>query len=662
MPLKISDVTVILFLLVTRTLWGQPPLPDRDYYKTEHQFIEKLQPYLSKAPTENQQKYDVISYRLDLDLYPDQQFLQGSVTINGRSLISGLQQIEIDLYGNLTVSTVDQQGNPVNFQHEKDLLTIDLASSAGVQDHFTLTIHYQGNPQESKYRSFGWSTHGTDQPVIWTLSEPYGSPAWWPCKDDPNDKADSVFINVSVPKDLTVASNGLLSAVTTIEDRSIYHWVTRYPISTYLVSLAISNYEVFSDWYTDEDSGPMEVRFYVYPEHLEKAKVDLPITVSMLKFFADTFGEYPFIKEKYGMAVFPWGGGMEHQTITSYGAGLIQGNHRYDYINAHELAHQWFGDAITLRHWSHIWLNEGFASYAEALWFESQYGKSYYHSYINSLDAVPLTGPLFVSDSLNEQALFSRTVYDKGSFTLHMLRGVLGDSVFFNCMSQYANDPRFAYGNATTENFQTVCEEISGLRLDWFFKQWVYRGDRPVYDILWSSAGSGPYTTVIQVRQQNTTPFKMPVQIRLQNADQQVDFTIWDSLDFQQFECQTVFKPVALLFDPDNWILKNTSLKQSAEDLRGLPEKFTVSQNFPNPFNPETRIPFSLPKESIVSLEIYNLLGELVYQESRLYPAGQYTFLWGGETNEGKMVSAGIYFYTLSIPNASASGRMILLR
>jgi len=662
MPLKISQSMILLFLLVTRTLWGQPPLPDRDYYKKEHQFIGKMRSYISKVPTENQRKYDVISYRLEIDLYPDQQFLQGSVTLKGRSLINGLQHIEIDLYNNLTVSSVDQEGNPLNFQHDKDMLDIDLVSPLTVQDHFSLTIHYQGNPQESTYRSFGWSIHNTDKPVIWTLSEPYGSPAWWPCKDDPGDKADSVFINVGVPAGLIVASNGLLSSVTTSENRSTYHWVTRYPISTYLVSLAVSNYEVFSDWYKDTDSDPMEVRFYVYPEHLEKAKVDLPVTVSMLKFFSETFGEYPFIREKYGMAVFPWGGGMEHQTITSYGASLIQGNHRYDYINAHELAHQWFGDAITMRHWSHIWLNEGFASYAEALWFESQYGNSYYHSYINSLDAVPLTGPLFVSDSLNDQALFSRTVYDKGSFTLHMLRGVLGDSIFFRCLSQYANDPRFVYGNATTENFQTVCEEISGMKLGWFFEQWVYRGDRPVYDILWSSAGNGPYTSVIQVVQQNATPYKMPVQIRLESADQQFDVTVWDSLDAQQFEFQTVFKPLALLFDPDNWILKSTSIKQSAEDLRGTPKTFSVSQNFPNPFNPETRIPFSLPQESSVDFEIYNILGESVYLESRVFPAGYHTFLWRGETNEGKSVSAGIYFYKLSTTNAAASGRMILLR
>jgi len=471
-----------------------------------------------------------------------------------------------------------------------------------------------------------------------------------------------VTLNIDVPQGLIVASNGILTSVTRSEGRSTYHWVTRYPIATYLVSLAISNYEIFSDWYHSRNSGSMEVRFYVYPEHLEKAKIDLNNTVSMIEFFADIFGEYPFIEEKYGLAIFPWNGGMEHQTITSYGAALIQGNHRYDYINAHELAHQWFGDAITMRHWSHIWLNEGFASYAEALWFESQYGKNYYHDYINNLDVIPLAGPLFVSDSLNEQALFSRTVYDKGAFTLHMLRAVLGDSVFFRCLKTYATHPRFAYGTATTENFQSVCEEIAGISLNWFFNQWVYRGDRPLYDVLWSISGDGPFTTVIQVTQENPVPFKMPVQIRLQATDQEFSGILWDSLDVQKFVFETEFKPTALLFDPDNWILKKASVKQVSDDLRSTPGLFTLSQNYPNPFNIETHIPFNLPEDAPVGLEIINVLGEVVFKESRPYGAGYHNYLWRGETNDRNNLPSGVYFYRLTIPSGTLTRRMILLK
>jgi len=366
----------------------------------------------------------------------------------------------------------------------------------------------------------------------------------------------------------------------------------------------------------------MEVAFYVYSEHLDRAQKDLSITVNMLEFFSSIFGEYPFIREKYGMAIFPWSGGMEHQTITSYGSNLIRGNNHYDYINAHELAHQWFGDAITMRFWSHIWLNEGFASYAEALWFEHLYGNKFYHQYINAFDRTPLEGPLFVADSLSERALFSRTVYDKGAFTLHMLRGVLGDSTFFRCLKEYAQKSRFVYDNATTEDFQLLCEKISGTDLDWFFEQWVYRGDRPEYSAQWSVSSNGPYTTTLNISQQNPEPYKMPLRIKIKGNASDSLFTIWNEEDFQQYTFLTDDEPFNLTIDPENWVLKNLSLKKAENDLRAKPFSFKMEQNYPNPFNPETTIPFTLPEDASIILEIYNILGEKVYTQTKEFAAG----------------------------------------
>jgi len=568
----------------------------------------------------------------------------------------------LDLYHNLRVDSVVNADSRLIFTHSNNLIRIILPAPLDINQEFITKIYYHGNPQESNYRSFGWSTHGINTPIIWTLSEPYGSPAWWPCKDDPKDKANQVNLNISVPSDLIVASNGILSGVSVSGQRTTYHWETAYPISTYLVSLAISNYEQFSDWYTFSSGDSMEVAFYVYPEHLELAKKDLSVTVNMLEFYSSIFGEYPFIKEKYGMAIFPWNGGMEHQTITSYGSNLIQGNHRYDYINAHELAHQWFGDAITMRYWSHIWLNEGFASYAEALWFENLYGKEFYHQYIDAFDKYPLEGPLFIADSLNEGALFSRTVYDKGAFTLHMLRGVLGDSTFFHCLKEYAQKSRFVYMTATTEDFQMLCEEISGMELGWFFEQWVYRGDRPDYSAQWSVTGSGPYTTTLNIAQKNSHPFKMPLQIKFEGSTADTVFTIWNEDVFHQYSFITYEEPNNLVIDPENWILKTVSIKKSVDDLRDPPLSFKVEQNFPNPFNPETSIPFSLPEDAKINLEIFNILGEKIYNQSQEFMAGYHTILWRGESNQGNRVPTGIYIYRLSTPSASHTRRMILLR
>jgi aminopeptidase N len=328
--------------------------------------------------------------------------------------------------------------------------------------------------------------------MIWTLSQPYGAPAWWPCKDIPDDKADSVFLNITVSNNLVVASNGLLMGITPQSgSRHTYHWEHHYPISTYLVSLAITDYAEFSNWYVSASGDSMELTYYVYPEQLAEAQEDFSVTPDMVAAFAVLFGEYPFINEKYGMASFPWGGAMEHQTMTSYGAGLITGTHQFDWLNAHELAHMWFGDCITMKYWSHIWMNEGFASYAEALWAESRGGWPAYHNYLLSQDPGFFQGSLWVEDSLNVGALFSGTVYDKGSWTLHMLRGVLGDAVFFDALHTYATDPDFYYGNARTEDFQAVCEAVSGTNLDWFFQEWVYRAGRPNYIYSWEASGGG---------------------------------------------------------------------------------------------------------------------------------------------------------------------------
>jgi len=608
----------------------------------------------TKSPTPNQSLFDITSYQLNLDLYPDQYLLKGAVVIHGKSLTNDLDHIEIDFYHVLSVDSIFQEGSTVPFDHQNNLISISLHNTINNDETFSVTIYYHGDPEEKIYGSFGWDSHSSlNTPIIWTLSEPYGSPVWWPCKDDPKDKADSVYINVTVPLDLIVASNGILSDISTNEDRHTYHWKTHYPISTYLVSLAISNYVQFSDWYAYSDTDSMEVTYYVYPEHVNAAMEDFSITVDMLEFYASIFGEYPFIQEKYGMAIFPWSGGMEHQTITSYGYGLVWGNHHFDFINAHELAHQWFGDCITMRHWSHIWLNEGFASYAEALWFEHVNGKEYYHTYVNQWDQIPLNAPLFVTDSLNESALFSRTVYDKGAFVLHMLRGVLGDTLFFKSLKAYVSDPHLAYKSAVTEDFQRVCEEVSGITLDDFFQQWVYGSGRPNYKAIWWTTNKGSWETTLEITQINTSLFKMPLQIVLSGPSFKTSYTVWDSMFTQRFQFITNEKPDKLEIDPDNWVLKSLKIET---------QEFSVSQNYPNPFYHETHIDVMLLEDGKVILEIFNTLGEKVYEETSYLTSGIKTFIWRGETNQKTEISSGIYFYRLRAGSTSITKKMILLK
>ena len=573
-------------------------------YPHVHQFIQQMEKmrfettreYFSGAPTANQAQYDVTSYTLNLKLYPDIQHLAGAVAIQGKSLVNGLSEVELNFTNALTVDSVREGNTLLPFTHNNELLSVTLPTPLNQNENFTIQVFYGGNPAVSGYSSWGWNEHA-GQPIIWTLSEPYGARGWWPCKDHPKDKADSVFLNITVPDTLVVASNGILTGTATPDTGWItFSWETHYPISTYLVSLAISNYKQFQDVYVNSTNDSMEVNFFVYPEHFAAAQIDFNNTVDMISYFASVFGEYPFLNEKYGIAIFPWGGGMEHQTITSIGDMLITGNHYYDLLFAHELAHQWFGDAITLRSWQHLWLNEGFASYAEALWTEHLFGFSGYQNYMQSQDPGVFQGSVFVYDTTAN--MFTNTVYNKGAWVLHMLRGMLGDSLFFTTLRTYMTN--FAYSTATTEDFRDVCETVSGWDLDWFFDEWVYGSGRPNYVYNWTVSGSSaPYTTTLNLIQNNPTPFKMPLQIQLIGSNLDTLITVWDSLTTQQFQFTTDQAPTMVLIDPNNWVLKHliegdlhtiSGMVIDAADSSGLSGAVVYWEG---PYDPTTGMPLN---------------------------------------------------------------------
>ncbi|MEO8210150.1 MAG: M1 family metallopeptidase, partial [bacterium] len=411
-----------------------------------------------------QNLYDVQNYKLKLSFDIPKKYIFGNLEMTALNLSDTLNKIYLNFSSNMKANTVKLNDEVISFKQEKDYIVIDSKYKTIASNNFIVEIDYEGSPKNEGFDSFGFKTFD-DEPAIYTLSEPNYAATWWPCKDLTTDKTTFEMI-ITIPPQLTAVSNGSLLEV---KDESngdkTFYWKESYPITTYLVSIAIGKYDKWSDTYSSIDSSKqMPVDYYSYPTYTDRAKVDWKNTVSMIEYFSKTFGEYPFINEKYGMAMFGWiSGAMEHQTISSMGYTLVNGSGKYEDIVVHELVHQWFGDAISPKTWKDIWLNEGFATYGEALWEEHTNGKEAYRIFMKKNDYGSFQGTVYNPEGF----IFGPTVYNKGAWCLHMLRGLVGDTVFFNIIKTYYD--RFKYKTADTYDFKKVCEEVSGTDLTYFF-------------------------------------------------------------------------------------------------------------------------------------------------------------------------------------------------
>jgi hypothetical protein len=504
--------------------------------------------------TANQNDYDVKYYLLDLTPDPATSLLEGQVEIIGEVIGQTLDRVELNFWDGMSITDLHHSGDPANqlqYSRGNDILSVNLKREYTQGEQFRITVVYNGRPGDSYYQSFNFYTYN-GQPMIWTMSSVFRARGWWPCKDIPSDKPDSMDIKVTVPENLIAVSNGSLVETTTVGNLKTYWWHEKYPIATYLVSLAIHPYEVHIDNYMyDSGTKSMEVQFYGFPGNYDANLRINHLVDDMLGCFAEKFGEYPFVDEKYAQVDFLWGGGMEHQTCTSYGAWT-------EALFAHEIAHQWWGDMITCDSFHHIWLNEGFASYSEALWFEYAYPPYTASEYQMMYQLYLGSGTVFVEDPETEEIFDSNLSYVKGSWVLHMLRHVVGDTIFFDILKTYNDSPEYKYATATTENFQYICEQISGMNLNKFFQQWIYEEYFPQYSYSWSWEQNGSdYDITLEIRQEQTNHiFWMPVDVTVTTGSGERTFVAWDSLATQSFSFTVSSEPTNLVLDKDNWVLK----------------------------------------------------------------------------------------------------------
>ncbi|QMW03513.1 M1 family aminopeptidase [Spirosoma foliorum] len=609
---------------------------------------------------------DVTYYGLDLHLTTTPANLRGAATITLKSTVATLNSFFLDLNSTtattgegLRVDSVKMGNQKLTFQHAQNKLTITPSQPLATGQALTITVFYQGVPNSSAQGSFKFDKHETtSDPVIWSLSEPYGAPDWFPCRDTPADKADSSSVRITAPAQFVSVSNGkLVSTTSNADGTKTYFWKNSYPIAQYLISIAVSNYAQYDTPFT-YGSQTMPVTHYIYPENLASVQNNLALTPSMLQLFTNRFGPYPFLREKYGHAQFAYGnGGMEHQTITSMEIRSL-----IPTVIAHELAHQWFGDKITCRDWQNIWLNEGFASYGEAVYTESVGGQAGYQSYMNTfMSAARLaTGSIYVQDISNVNNIFNTNrTYAKGAVVLHMLRGIVGDSTFYRTLRTYAATPALAYNTAVTEDFQAVAQQVSGKDLAYFFKQWIYGEGYPTYKATITGGGKSVTVRLQQSNTKSTNPasFTMPVQMLVQSAAGDTTVTVFNDQADQTFTVSGKGVVTNVVIDPNNWILKTVeSTTNSIVTATTEPAPMGL-RVYPNPTTETLVVDFTQSERGSVTLSLANLLGQQVkvINEINLAP-GDYS-----RTLSLRGLAAGRYTVTVETP-VGAQSRVVLVR
>ena len=547
-----------------------------------------------------------------------------------------MTQVTFDLADNMIVSQVIQNGNTLTFvQNTNDELVITLSSTLLQNNTGIVEITYSGTPQSSGFDSFEASTH-SGAPILWTLSEPYGAKDWWPCKQDLNDKIDSIDIHITTPsfnsqnEEYVAVSNGLEQSQVINGAIKTTHFKHDFPIPAYLVAIAATNYEVYTHE-VDNNGNPFDIVNYVYPESLATAQASTPVTVDIMNLFSDLFEEYPYASEKYGHAQFGWGGGMEHTTVSFMG-GFSRG------LIAHELAHQWFGDKITCGSWKDIWLNEGFATYLSGLVVEDFDGNAAFTSWkqskVNSITS-QLDGSVYLTDqdTTNVSRIFNgRLSYNKGSMVLHMLRKKIGDVDFYQGIQNYLSNPNHAFGYAKSEDFIPIMESASGEDLTEFFNDWLYNQGHPSYTIGWSQANPAQVRFEVSQTQSHASVsyFEAPIPIRIHGiGGELLDVVLNNTSNNEVFIEPVAFTVTSIEFDPEyDLISKNNSVLLSLEDQLIISNSLKV---YPNPVN--TLLHIKKPEDlTINSLKIYNLLGQLVED---------FNFL---ETIDVEHLSSGMHF------------------
>jgi len=610
-----------------------------------------------------QKALDITS--MDLDISIDTQ--SGSIVataVKRLSLSAAVVDVRLQLSDALDVTTIrDIAGNEIPFQRmDPNVLVVAPLGGFSEGDH-TLRIVYSGKPQSTGFGSFVFSVR-EDKPIVWTLNQPFGARDWFPTTNDPSDKLDSLLMRVTVPKPLMAITNGMLIAEQDQVFSTSYTWKHRYPISVYLISLAIADYDTFDIIYEPVDGDPFPIVNYVYKgQDLNALKRDAQQTVGLMDLFWDLYGPYPFKDEKYGHAQFGFAsGGMEHQTISS------MGNLGF-FLVAHELAHQWFGNKVTNTTWSDLWIQEGMATFSEGLPLRYFLGEDDFRNWLRVRREQVLAAPggsVYIPeaeiDAGNLNRMFdTRLTYRKAAWVLNMLRVHVGDESFFAGLRSYLAE--YAYSTASTEDFRRTMEAVSGKPLGTFFDQWVYGEGYPVLNINYRPAIGAPNALRLDIRHvgsHGSVPrFEFYLDVRLSTADRDTVLTVHVTQPEQTFVLEPGFAWSDIELDPDVKLLfRQESLTSLNEVPYDVPSSFRLEPGYPNPFNPTATIPVYVNQSGLLIVDVVDLQGRVLQRLLRAdVQPGVQLIRW-----DAMGLRSGLYFIRVRMGGELQTIKMTVLR
>ena len=586
--------------------------------------------------------FDVLDYDIDMIVDIPADSIWAQVTITLEALSDTLDTLFLNFHWAYTIESVKENGReldwiPVMMDHFEVVLGREVQAG----ETLSVSISYHGMPAEQD----GLFIEEEDSPtaVTFTNSEPQGARHWIPCYDEPSDKA-TFTQRITVPADYQLVANGTLVSLDKNGNWWTYTWQEHYPQPTYLIAFAASKYYITRDTFAMVDGTKVPMRVWVLESNDVSSKFEC--TPWIMEYFSQIFPPYPFADEKYDQIHAPLGGAMENTTCTFFNTFANWGSD-WSYVIAHELSHHWWGDWLTCATWADLWLNEGFATYCEVLWWEEKYGPQGHDAYARWIMDLYLEygqrHPLYDPPWFD---LFGVTTYEKGGSVMHMLRQVLGDSIFFAGLNTYAW--RNANEAVITDDFQDVMEEVAGQDLDWFFDAWIYGPGHPHYEIGWRPVTPVTHLpnpapayeiefAIAQTQDQKVHyfPFRMPLELAIYSENDTTLFTFTDSIGYQRFTVVVEGEPDWFDLDPANKVLCEITKHDDIDDVPEVGiEESQIARTPPllleadGIFTDLLHVRFSQQDSRPVRLALYDISGrqvKLFYEGSskefyRVYP------------------------------------------